>query len=183
MSTDKSVNQSPSADAIKGKAVIMFADFIDLSKITDENEEEALRLTHDGRDFIMKECELHGGNIIMLLGDGLLMCFPSATDAVLCAIVIQQELGKRVKAGKESYQSRRIGIHLGDAFFNDGDIYGDSVNIAARLLKYAEPGGICISQAVCDEVRSKISAEIVSLGPKQLKNIEHVVNVYRVSCD
>jgi adenylate cyclase len=125
--------------------------------------------------------EEHRGRIVKSTGDGLLAEFASVVDAVRCAVELQREMAAR-NAGVP--QARRIefrcGVNLGDIIVEEHDIYGDGVNIAARLEGLAEPGGICVSRMVHDQVRDKLDVAFQDLGEQQLKNIERPVHVYRV---
>jgi adenylate cyclase len=122
----------------------------------------------------------HGGRIVKLMGDGTLVEFHSVVDAVNCALALQNAISERNAqvgdAGKIEY---RIGVHLGDVIVQDDDIFGDGVNVAARIEPIAEPGGIALSEAAFAQVEGKIVAVFENAGPQNLKNIAHPVNVYR----
>ena len=121
----------------------------------------------------------HGGRIVKTTGDGLLLEFASVVDAVRCSLDIQQGLGASNIDLDESRRIRlRMGINLGDIIIDDGDIFGDGVNVAARLETLAAPGGICLSQAVYDGVRNKVAASFVDGGQRELKNIAEPVHVW-----
>jgi TolB-like protein/tetratricopeptide (TPR) repeat protein len=124
----------------------------------------------------------HNGHIVKLMGDGMLVEFASVVDSVSCAIELQGGLAERQA---EVAQNRRIllriGINIGDVIFDDGDIYGDGVNVAARLEPLAEPGGIYVSRAVFEYSRGKVDHEFELVGEHQLKNIPEPVEVYRVA--
>ena len=117
----------------------------------------------------------HRGRVVKTTGDGLLVEFPSVVDAVRCAVDVQRALGER--GGPIQF---RIGINLGDVIIDDGDIFGDGVNIAARLEGLAEPGGICISARVHEDVAGKVDAAFEDIGKPELKNIGRQVRVYRI---
>ena len=124
------------------------------------------------------------GNIIKTTGDGMLVEFQSVADAVRCAVEIQQRMARRNADVAEDRQIRfRIGINLGDIIFQDDDIFGDGVNIAARLEQLAEIGGICVTTAVYDQVADRLDVAFEDLGEKTLKNINRPIRVFRVVLD
>jgi hypothetical protein len=135
------------------------------------------------RDFaeMRRLCAEHEGSVLKTTGDGLLLTFTSAVQAVACALAMQRQFAAEAKdpAAGDVLQ-HRIGIHLGDVLVQDKDVMGDGVNIAARLQSEAEPGGICISQTVYDVVKNKIEMQAVSLGARELKNIAQAMPVYRL---
>ncbi|WFU83233.1 adenylate/guanylate cyclase domain-containing protein [Bradyrhizobium sp. CIAT3101] len=163
-------------------SAILAADVAGYSRLMHQNEEAThTRLTALLADGIMPAVSEHGGRIVKNTGDGFLAEFPSAVEAVRAAVQFQT----RVKelTGAESENSRiafRVGINVGDVIVEPHDIFGDGVNIAARLESIAEPGGICISSSAYDHVRGKVSAEFIDLGEKNLKNIRSAVRVYAV---
>ena len=120
----------------------------------------------------------HRGRIVKTIGDGLLIEFASVVDAVRCAVEVQKGMADR-NAGvpPDSRIEFRIGINLGDIILDDDDIYGDGVNIAARLEALAEPGGICVSRVVHDQVRDKLDIAFEDMGEQQVKNIARPVHV------
>src|SRR5262249_30513183 len=124
----------------------------------------------------------HRGRIVKRTGDGLLVDFSSAVEAVRCAVAIQTGMADRNRADGESERiDFRIDINLGDVIIEGDDIYGDGVNIAARLEGLAEPGGILVSRAVRDSVRDKLGVELEDIGEKRVKNIAGPVHVFRVA--
>ncbi len=163
-------------------AAIMFTDMVGYSALTQRNEELALELLEEHRRLLRPLFSEYGGHVIDTAGDGFLVEFPSALQAVRCAIEAQKTLsGRNASVPAERTIQIRIGVHLGDVVFSEGDVYGDGVNIAARLEPFAEPGGICISQQVYDQVHTKIGVPLVSMGKPALKNIETPIEVYRVA--
>jgi adenylate cyclase len=123
----------------------------------------------------------HRGRIVKTTGDGLLAEFPSVVDAVRFAVEVQREMAERNAAiAAEKRIEFRIGINLGDIIIDDADIYGDGVNVAARLEALAEPGSICVSRVVREEVRDKLDIAFDDLGEQQVKNIARPVRVYRI---
>jgi adenylate cyclase len=147
-------------------------------------ENEALTLerlkTHQ-RELIEPTIEAFYGHIVKLMGDGILVEFPSVVEAVSCAVTIQQGMAERNKDTTETEQIVfRIGINLGDIIVEEDDIFGDGVNIAARLEGLASPGCICISGAVYDAIGNKLPLDYEFLGEQTVKNIEQPVRTYRV---
>ena len=133
------------------------------------------------RELIDPKISEYDGRIVKTTGDGLLLEFPSVVDAVRCAVDVQRGMAER-NAGTTPDQRLdfRIGINVGDIIIDGDDIYGDGVNVAARLEGLAEPGGICASRVVRDQVLDKLSFTFEDLGPQQVKNIARPVDVYRV---
>ena len=163
-------------------AAIFAADIAGYSRLVAEDEEETLRRLASYRqvtdDFIAKS----GGRIFNTAGDAVLAEFPSAVEAVRCAIDIQESLRTRNMAYPASRQmSFRIGITIGDVVERDGDLLGDGVNIAARLEGLAEVGGICISRAVHEQVANKLSVQFADIGAQEVKNIPTPVHAYMVA--
>ncbi len=163
-------------------AAIFAADIAGYSRLVAEDEEETLRRLASYRlvtdDFIAKS----GGRIFNTAGDAVLAEFPSAVEAVRCAIDIQESLRTRNMAYPPSRQmSFRIGITIGDVVERDGDLLGDGVNIAARLEGLAEVGGICISRAVHEQVANKLSVHFADIGSQEVKNIPTPVHAYMVA--
>lgn len=163
-------------------AAIFAADIAGYSRLVAEDEEETLRRLASYRsvvdDFIAKA----NGRIFNTAGDAVLAEFPSAVDAVRCAIDIQESLRTRNMAYPPSRQmSFRIGITIGDVVERDGDLLGDGVNIAARLEGLAEVGGICVSRAVHEQVANKLSVQFADIGAQEVKNIPTPVHAYMVA--
>ena len=163
-------------------AAIMAADIAGYSKLVAEDEEETLRRLASYRsvfdDFIAKA----SGRIFNTAGDAVLAEFPSAVEAVRCAIDIQESLRTRNLAYPPSRQMNfRIGITVGDVVERDGDLLGDGVNIAARLEGLAEPGGICVSRSIYEQVTNKLSVRFADIGEQQVKNIPTPIHAYVVS--
>jgi class 3 adenylate cyclase len=163
-------------------AAIFAADIAGYSRLVAEDEEETLRRLAAYRavtdDFIAKA----GGRIFNTAGDAVLAEFPSAVEAVRCAIDIQESLRTRNMAYPPSrHMSFRIGITIGDVVERDGDLLGDGVNIAARLEGLSEVGGICISRAVHEQVANKLSVQFADIGAQEVKNIPTPVHAYMVA--
>jgi TolB-like protein/class 3 adenylate cyclase len=160
-------------------AAIVFTDIVGYSALTQRDEALALQLLEAHRWLVRAALDAHGGLEVKTTGDGFLLEFASALAAVQCAVEIQRELAARNAAAPPERQVRvRIGIHLGDVVSRDGDVFGDGVNIASRIEPLAEPGGICISNAVYDQIENKVDHPLVQLTRPQLRNIQATVEVY-----
>src|SRR5262249_29008713 len=123
----------------------------------------------------------HRGRVVKNTGDGLLSEFPSVVDAVRCAVEVQREMIARNAATPAGHRIEfRMGINVGDIIIEASDIFGDGVNIAARLEALAEPGGICLSAAAHEQVRDRLNVPFEDLGEQQVKNITSPVRVYRI---
>jgi class 3 adenylate cyclase len=165
-------------------AVIMFTDAVGYSARMHEQEVATLNRLERDTGLMRRLVEAHAGAVIKSTGDGLMIQFASAVHAITCALEIQRELAARATAGVTSNPLRhRIGVHLGDVFAHAGDLMGDGVNIAARLVGEAPPGGIVISQTVFDVVKNKLPLHTMRQGPQQLKNIKDPVVTYRIMLD
>jgi len=163
-------------------AAILAADVFGYSKLVAEDEEETLRRLASYRavfeDFITRG----SGRVFNTAGDAILAEFPSAVEAVRCAIDVQESLRTRNLAYPTSRQMTfRIGISIGDVVERDGDLLGDGVNIAARLEGIAQPGGLCVSRAVYEQVSNKMSVQFADIGEQEVKNIPNPVHAYTLS--
>ena len=157
-------------------AAILAADVVGYSRLMGEDEEGTLAAVRTNReDMVMPKVEFYRGHIIKLMGDGILVEFPSVVDAVACATAIQNDLA----AAENQRIKLRIGINLGDVIAEDGDIFGDGVNVAARLESLAEPGGLCVSDLVYQTIQSKLDAEFQDMGEQTLKNIDRPVRSWQ----
>ncbi|MFC1586749.1 adenylate/guanylate cyclase domain-containing protein [Planctomycetota bacterium] len=162
-------------------AAIMFSDICAYSSIMNRDEALAIKLVGRHNKLIETMLAKFHGNIIKFTGDGVLAEFHSTVNAVESAIQIQRNMQSYNERAPEDEQFHvRIGIHMGDVVITEDDIIGDGVNIAARIEPLAEPGGICISQDVYNQVHNKIQMDMIALGPQDLKNIAHKVNIFRV---
>ena len=160
---------------------ILAADVAGYSRLMGADEEGTLAaLKTLRREVVDPKIKEHRGRIVNTTGDGLLSEFASVVDAVRCAINVQREMAAR-NAGVQAERriDFRIGINLGDIIIDDNDIFGDGVNIAARLEALAEPGGICVSRVVRDQVRDKLAISFEDMGDQQVKNIARPVHAYR----
>ncbi|MBB4428541.1 adenylate cyclase [Bradyrhizobium sp. CIR48] len=163
-------------------AAIFAADIAGYSRLVAEDEEETLRRLASYREVVDDFIARAGGRIFNTAGDAVLAEFPSAVDAVRCAIDIQESLRTRNMAYPPSRQmSFRIGITIGDVVERNGDLLGDGVNIAARLEGLAEVGGICVSRAVHEQVANKLSVQFADIGAQEVKNIPTPVHAYMVA--
>jgi len=171
------------AERVERRLAAIFAgDVAGYSRLMGQDETGTLaRLRALRRELIDPEIAEHKGRIVKTTGDGLLVEFPSVVEAVRCAVAVQQAMPERnAGAAADSRIELRIGINLGDVIVEEGDIYGDGVNIAARLEALAEPGGICVSRVVHDQVRDKLDVAFEDLGEQQVKNIARPVHVWRL---
>ena len=162
-------------------AAIVLTDAVSFSARMSVDEEGTLNLIQRDLQLMADLCDRYGGQVLKSTGDGLLMSFSSAAQAVSCSQEIQKELTNLAEGlAPEDYLRHRIGIHLGDVLFSHGDVLGNGVNIAARLQNRSTPGGICISQTVYDVVKSRLDIKASFLGPLQLKNIKEPVPAFQI---
>jgi adenylate cyclase len=160
---------------------LLFADVVGYSRLMEQDEAGTLAALRSCRDAIARRIADHRGRVVNTAGDNVLAEFASVVKAVECAIQVQRELAERNAALPAERQMRfRIGINLGDVMVEGGDLYGDGVNVAARLQALAEPGGILISGTVFEHVRDKLAVAFDFIGPQSVKNIAAQVPAYRV---
>jgi adenylate cyclase len=161
-------------------AAILAADVAGYSRLMGADEEGTHeRLKAHRRELVDPKISEHSGRIVKTTGDGLLSEFPSVVDAVRCAAELQRAMIDRETGVPADRRIRfRIGINLGDVIAEDRDIFGDGVNVAARLEALAEPGGICVSRMVRDQIRDKLALAFEDLGEQSVKNIARPVRVY-----
>ena len=166
-------------------AAILAVDVVGYSRLMREDEAGTLNALRALRkELVAPEIAKHKGRIVKLMGDGLLAEFASVVEAVHCAVQIQAGTAKRNDGvAPERQICLRIGVNLGDVIVEDDDIYGDGVNVAARLEGLARPGGICISDMVHQNVKAKLALSFEDLGPQQLKNIAEPIHAYRIVPD
>jgi adenylate cyclase len=166
-------------------AAILAADVAGYSRLMGADEEGTLaRLKNHRHELVDPKISEHHGRIVKTTGDGMLVEFGSVVDAVRCAVEIQRGMVERnadVPAGRRI--DFRIGINVGDVIIDGGDIFGDGVNVAARLETLAEPGGIWVSRAVHEQVRDKLAFGFEDMGEREVKNIARPVNAHRVRYD
>lgn len=163
-------------------SAILAADMVGYSRLMEADEAGTIERQKAHLSTTIKPLiKQYRGRVVKLMGDGILVEFASVIDAVKCAVAVQRAvLECEATIPDERRIEYRVGINLGDVFFDDGDMFGDGVNIAARLEQLAEPGGICISGTVYDHLKSNIKVGYESLGEVKVKNIEQAVRVYRV---
>ena len=158
---------------------ILAADVAGYSRLMGVDEEGTLAgLKAHRRELIDPKIAEHRGRIVKTTGDGLLVEFASVVDAMRCAVEIQHEMAERnADAPPDRRIEYRVGINVGDIIIDESDIFGDGVNVAARLEALAEPGGICVSRMVREQVRDKLSLSFADMGEQQVKNIARPVRV------
>ena len=163
-------------------AAILAADITGYSRLMGEDEEGTLSALTAHRTELIEPCIAeHSGRVVKTTGDGLLAEFASVVDAVRCAVVFQEGMRERntvVPKGRRI--EYRIGVNLGDVIVQDGDVYGDGVNVAARLEGLAEPGGVCISISVYDQIEGKLDLYFEDIGVREVKNIAKPVHAFFV---
>ncbi len=158
---------------------IHYADVAGYSRLTGEDEVGTHKQLSDGLDLISGAIKAKGGNVVHYAGDAVLADFGSVVAAVDCAVSIQRQLAEsNTQVADDKRLQFRIGVNLGEVIVDRGDIYGDGVNIAARLEGLAEPGGICISGRVHQQVENKLDVGYEYLGEREVKNIKRPVRVY-----
>ena len=163
-------------------SAIFASDIVGYSRLMEADEEGTLaRMNAHRREFLEPAVAQNRGRIVKRTGDGVLIGFSSAVDAARCAIDVQRGMGERnAGVSPERRIELRIGIHVGDIMIEDDDIFGDGVNIAARLESIAQPGGICISDDAYRQVRGKVNVNFQDSGEQELKNIARPVRVYQL---
>jgi adenylate cyclase len=164
---------------------ILAADVVGYSRLMEQDEAGTMALLRARRhEVLMPAVAQHGGRVFKVMGDGVLIEFTSVVNAVECAIELQKAMQAQ-NAGLPAHQHilLRIGINLGDVMVEGSDLYGDGVNLAARLESLAEPGGICVSGDVYRQVRSKLQMQFQDMGEQKVKNIVGPVHAYRVQAD
>ncbi|MBS1710056.1 MAG: tetratricopeptide repeat protein [Armatimonadetes bacterium] len=162
-------------------AAIMFTDMLGFSSLSQQDEALALHLLDNSQSLLRSHFKEHSGREVKTTGDGFLVEFTSALQASQCAIAIQKAVSARnaTQPADQQYQVR-IGVHLGDVVYRDGDIYGDGVNIAARIEPLAVGGGVCVSDAVYAQVHNKLGLQFQKLDSPVMKNIAAPMDVYRL---
>ena len=163
-------------------AAIVLADIVGYSQLMGDDEAATLTAVAALRSSIIDPAvEARGGRLVKAMGDGFLLEFASAVDAVECSVEIQARVAEMSGETKAAQSIElRIGINVGDIMVEDGDVFGDGVNVAARLEGLADPGGILLSQAAYDQVRDRVRYSFDDLGDRSLKNIARPVKVFRL---
>ena len=166
-------------------AAIVAADVVGYSRLMAADEKcTHTRLKALRKNFIEPKVAEYRGRVVKLMGDGALVEFASVVDAVECAAAIQKGVAERQAGLPEDERiAFRVGINIGDIIVEDEDIYGDGVNVAARLEQLAEPGGICASRNVYNQVKSKVAFGFEPMGEHKVKNIPEPVVAYRMLPD
>jgi adenylate cyclase len=163
-------------------AAILAADVAGYARLMGLDEVGSLRLLTERRQIMDSIIAEHGGHIVNTAGDGVLAEFPSAVDAVQCAVETQERLAQASASDPADRRLEfRIGVHAGDVMVRNGDLFGDGVNIAARLQALAQPGGVCVSGAVHEHVRKVLPLRFLDLGPQVVKHNDEPVRVYSLS--
>jgi len=164
-------------------AAILAADVVGYSRLMGTDEVGTLRLLKSVRkDTVDPVIADYGGRIVKTTGDGLLAEFPSVVDAVACAVTVQRKmLARNTDAPDDKRIVLRVGINVGDIIIDGSDIFGDGVNIAARLESICQPGGLCISDTACDQVRDKLPLTFADGGEQQVKNIARPIRVFTLA--
>src|SRR5258706_3062420 len=177
-------DQTPSVGMERKLAAIFSTDVAGYSRLMGDDEEATIRTLTTYRELISSLIQQYRGRVVDSPGDNLLAEFASVVDAVRSAVEIQQALKeKNAELPPHRQMEFRIGINLGDVVVEGERLYGDGVNIAARLESLAIPGGICISGTVYDQVKNKVALGYEYLGEREVKNIAEPVRVYRVGLD
>ena len=159
----------------------MFTDIAGYTSLSETDEALDLSLLEEHRQLVRPLVAINDGREVKTLGDGFLVEFPSVTDAVRSAIEIQESVRARNLRSPVNRQIQlRVAVHLGDIEHRNGDVYGDAVNVASRVHELAEPGGICVTRQVFENIRNNKEFRIVPLGRHSLKNVSVPVEAYRV---
>lgn len=162
-------------------SAILAADVVGFSRLMGLDEVGTANTLREHRTVIDALVVKRGGRIVKTTGDGLLLEFPSVVDAVECALAVQTAMAERNQGVEQDRRMfLRIGINLGDILIEGDDILGDGINVATRLEGIAEPGGICISSSVYDQVRGRVDVEFRDIGEQNLKNIARPVRAYAI---
>src|SRR6202051_655736 len=166
-------------------AAILAADVAGYSRLMGANEEATLaQLKSVRRALVAPTIAAHRGRIVKTTGDGMLVEFASAVDAARCAVEVQRGMARQNADVRQDLRIEfRIGIHVGDIIIDDNDIFGDGVNIAARLEGIAEPGGVCISDDAHRQIRGKVDIPFDDIGSQSLKNIAEPMRAWRMQID
>jgi class 3 adenylate cyclase len=165
-------------------AAILSADVVEYSRLMREDEKATIQSLTAYREVMTKLIKQHHGRVVDTVGDNLLAEFASAVDAVQGAVAVQKEIKAcNAQLAENRKMIFRIGINLGDLVVEGDRIYGDGVNIAARLEALADPGGICISKTIQEQIEDKLPLEYEYLGEKTVKNIVKPIRAYRVVFD
>ncbi len=173
--------QTQPGSSSSGLAAILFTDMVGYSSLMHRNEKQAMGFLDEQIRIIQAACDEHQGRILKKIGDGALMCFSSAVAAVKCAVQIQKNIAERNAALPEDKRFQlRAGIHLGDVVHQENDLFGDDVNIAARVESQCPHGGVCLTRQVHDIVSHRVNETFLSMGTRQLKGIQKPFELFQV---
>lgn len=165
-------------------SAIMFSDIQGYSRLMQKDEALTLKLLEEHNALLFPIIEKHSGKIIKTVGDAILSVYDSCIAAVDSAIEIQNALEEKASKEQDKKLLRvRIGVHLGETVYKNNDVFGNGVNIAARLQPLADPGGICFSHAVFEQLQNHYGEKIVRVGPVNLKNISEPIVIYRMQIE
>ena len=165
----------------RGLVAIMFADVAGYTALTQKNEKQALELLEEYRSVTRQALPRFHGREVKTVGDAFLVEFTSALEASQCAVEIQRKMYERNQRVRESDRLLvRIGIHVGDVERKGSDILGDAVNIGSRVYAIAEPGGVCITRQVFDQVWNKLGNHLSEVGKKEVKNLDFPIEVFSI---
>lgn len=160
-------------------AAVMFTDIVGYTALTQKDETLALEIVEEHRAMLRPLFRKHNGKEIKTMGDGFIVEFQSALEAVECSLSVQTGVSDfNSNHSSEKRFQLRIGIHLGDVIHKNNDVYGDAVNIASRVMPLCVPGSVCVTEQVYSQVKNKIDKPFVSVGKKKLKNVETPVKAY-----
>ncbi len=173
------------AEAKRKLAAILSADVAGYSRLMGDDERATMDTLNAYRDVFRKHVFDHDGRVVDTAGDSVLAVFESVVEAVHCAADVQGELGRRnADLPEDRRMAFRIGVNLGDIFQqDDGTVYGDGVNVAARLESLAEPGGVCLSGGAHEQVEGKTDLDFQNIGEHEVKNIARPVRAYRITTE
>ncbi len=172
---------TPEAQSKEGRrlAAVMFTDMVGYTALTQRDEALALEILEDHRSLVRPLLRRYSGREIKTVGDGFIVEFPSALEAVQCSLAIQLAVSNyNSNRSPEKRFNIRIGIHVGDVIHKDKDVYGDTVNIASRLTPFCVPGSVCVTEQVHLQVRNKLDKPFVKIGRRKLKNVEAPLLLY-----
>lgn len=160
-------------------AAVLHADVAGYSRLSRVDESGTFRALKHALELFAQQIAAYGGRVVNTAGDAVLAEFPSVVSAVACAIEVQRHFSEEAHGQSEEQRlAFRVGVNFGDVIVDGKELYGDGVNIAARLQSLAEPGGVCISQMVFEQVRGQLDAKFIDLGNRRLKNIQRPIHVY-----
>ena len=160
-------------------SALLAADIVKYSRLVADDEEETVHRLADYRAVFAEVTSRHSGRIVNMVGDAVLADFSSSVDAVRCALDVQQAIDQHNRAFPDDRRMQvRIGVTLADIMDQEGELFGDGVNIAARLESLAPPGGICVSQTVAEQVSGKLPVAFTDIGPQRVKNIPNPIHAF-----